>query len=688
MGTRLGRYVMLKHLATGGMADVLLGRSDGIEGFERYVVLKRIRPEYAKDQQFIRMFLDEARVAATLHHQHIVQVHDIGESDGEYFIAMEYLHGEDVRTLLSNASKSRTHVALGFAVAIISAVAGGLHYAHERLGNDKRPLNIVHRDVSPSNIFIGYDGSIKIVDFGIAKASMREETRSGNLKGKLAYMSPEQCTGGEVDRRSDVYALGVVLYELATTSRMFKGENDYLVMEQIVKGRVTPPLVRRPNLPPELAEIIMRAVAPDPANRYATADELRIALDQFAVKAALIASSSTIAAYMRKKFGQRPEPWLDLPGVPDGSLDEVRTLIGEPLPNHSWTEMPRVDGENVRASNRHGRSTPTTTGPVNVITNEIALDGFMRDGAQAPLLTARPSLPQPTGSKMGWESQRPETMLHRVPVQKIAIGLGLLALCAVMWRLANGGTAPEPVVGFTPGTRPPPVLAAVVPAPAPPPVSAPATGMAGNIAIAPASEQPVTTRSPPGRSPRSEADDRAGRPRPAGTTTPTRREPRLTVEATPSPGPRPAAPTPAPSHAIEASPPQEELHPVLAPVPAPPVPLVPQPPLPAAPAPPPAIAASVLDANRISGDKRIVPDENTMAFIGRAGTEQVASAYKVCVTAEGTIGAVTQLKSTGFPAYDARILATIRGEWRYRPFLINGKPSPVCTGYRFIYRQK
>src|SRR3954464_6084178 len=205
MAVRLGRYEVLKHLASGGMADVLLGRTDGIEGFERHVVLKRIKPEHAKDARFIRMFLDEARVAATLHHQHIVQVHDIGESAGEYFIAMEYLHGEDVRTLLSNASKSRTHVALGFAVAIVSAVAAGLHYAHERLGSDKRPLQIVHRDVSPSNILVGYDGSIKIVDFGIAKASMREETRSGNLKGKLAYMSPEQCTGGEVDRRSDVY---------------------------------------------------------------------------------------------------------------------------------------------------------------------------------------------------------------------------------------------------------------------------------------------------------------------------------------------------------------------------------------------------------------------------------------------------------------------------------------------------
>src|SRR4051794_38882564 len=290
MVSRLGRYVVLKHLASGGMADVLLARTEGIEGFERHVVLKRIKPEHAKDQRFIRMFLDEARVAATLHHQHVVQVHDIGESEGEYFIAMEYLHGEDVRTILSTASKMRQHVPLGCAMAVVSAAAAGLHYAHERRGADKRPLGIVHRDVSPSNVLVGYDGSIKVVDFGIAKASMRQETRSGSLKGKVSYMSPEQCKGAEVDRRSDVYALGVVLYELATTTRLFKGENDYLVMDQIVNGGASRPRVPRPDLPNELWAIIMRAIAPDPERRSFTADELRVALDQFANKAGLTAA--------------------------------------------------------------------------------------------------------------------------------------------------------------------------------------------------------------------------------------------------------------------------------------------------------------------------------------------------------------------------------------------------------------
>ena len=165
MGERLGRFTILKHLASGGMADVLIARSDGIEGFERHVVVKRIRAELAKDQRFIQMFLDEARVAAGLHHQNIVQVHDIGEANGEYFFTMEYLHGEDLRRMLSTVSRSGVHMPLGYLIAIISAVASGLHYAHERRGPDGKPQEIVHRDVSPSNILVGYDGSVKVVDF-------------------------------------------------------------------------------------------------------------------------------------------------------------------------------------------------------------------------------------------------------------------------------------------------------------------------------------------------------------------------------------------------------------------------------------------------------------------------------------------------------------------------------------------
>jgi serine/threonine protein kinase len=334
---RLGRYTILRHLASGGMADVLLGRADGtdshIAGFERHVVVKRIKSEHAKDKRFIQMFLDEARLAATLHHQNVVQVHDIGEVNGEYFFAMEYLHGEDLRKILGAVSKLKTHVPLANVIAIISAAAAGLHYAHERRGNDKKRLEIVHRDVSPSNIIVGYDGSVKVVDFGIAKARMRGvETRTGTLKGKVSYMSPEQCKGtSAIDRRSDVYSLGVVLYELATTARLFKAESDYLVMDAIVNGKVLLPRVKRPDLPNDLSSIIMRALAVDPARRYQTADELRVALEECAADAGLVVSTSALATHMHKLFGDKPEPWLE------GNERASGADLSDP--QHSWSDL-------------------------------------------------------------------------------------------------------------------------------------------------------------------------------------------------------------------------------------------------------------------------------------------------------------------------------------------------------------
>jgi len=505
MGARLGRYTVLKHLATGGMADVLLGRTDGIEGFARHVVLKRIKPEHARDQRFIRMFLDEARVAANLHHQHIVQVHDIGESAGEYFIAMEYIHGEDVRTILSSASKSRAHVPLGHAIAIVSAAAAGLHYAHERRGADKRPLGIVHRDVSPSNILVGYDGSVKVVDFGIAKATMRQETRSGGLKGKVSYMSPEQCKSNEIDRRSDVYSLGVVLYELATTTRLFKGENDYLVMDQIVNGRVSLPRVRRPDLPNELSAIVMRALAPDPERRFFTADELRVALDQFAAKSGLTTSTSGIAAYMRKQFGERPEPWLEPAGQRGATYDDVQTSVGD-VRAASWTELPRA--ESLRSTGAIAR----VSGPIaatgafpTVQASESAqapaaqdgADG--RPGARADRSSARlPSTPPPTESKMGWESQPPPAPTPRgfSPAKLAMICAPLIVILGVaIWRLAGSG-ANAPIAATSK-----PALAQLPPAPLVTPIPEPAHGAAPDPAAAPVVSPEVTVHNEPSRRP-------------------------------------------------------------------------------------------------------------------------------------------------------------------------------------------
>ncbi|HEX3765303.1 MAG TPA: protein kinase [Kofleriaceae bacterium] len=487
MRARLGRYEVLKHLASGGMADVLLGRTEGIEGFERHVVLKRIKPVHAQDLRFIRMFLDEARLAANLHHQHIVQVHDIGEAAGEYFIAMEYLHGEDVRTILSTASRSRQHVPLGYAMAIVSAAAAGLHYAHERRGPDKRLLGIVHRDVSPSNILVGYDGSIKIVDFGIAKASARQETRSGSLKGKVSYMSPEQCKSAESDRRSDVYSLGVVLYELSTTSRLFKGANDYLVMDQIVNGRVPLPRVRRPDLPSELSAIIMRAIATDPERRFSTADELRRAIDHVADRLGLTASSSAIAAYMRQQFGDKPEPWLELGGQVVASLDG---LGDGSRPHGGWTELWRSDGLSRSSGPSRGGGSPSAggaprgSGPVPRPSGTGVGDDAPRSAGEPSVRRSDPRASTAlTDAKMGWESQRPARAGRAIPAWTAAIAVPLVASIGLgIWWFAG---REAPAVG---GIATPAAVAphAPVPMPGPSPAHAPMATPPPAIAAAPA----------------------------------------------------------------------------------------------------------------------------------------------------------------------------------------------------------
>ena len=294
------------------MADVLLARTDGIAGFERHVVIKRIHAELLEEPRYVKMFLDEARLAASLHHHNIVQVNDIGEENGEYFFAMEYVHGEDARTLLVEASQRGEQIPLEHVVTIITAAAAGLHHAHEQRNLDGSPLHIVHRDVSPANILVGYDGAVKVADFGIALAAHRaEQTQSGVLKGKVAYMSPEQCNCDPVDRRSDVFALGIVLYELATVRPCFAGDNDFMTMSAIVGGKIDKPSEFRKDLPPQLEAIIMKALAKTADARYQSANELRIALEQFAADAGLRTSTTALADYMKKQFGVKALPWQE-----------------------------------------------------------------------------------------------------------------------------------------------------------------------------------------------------------------------------------------------------------------------------------------------------------------------------------------------------------------------------------------
>ncbi len=321
---QLGRYQVLKQLATGSIADVLLARASGLEGFARHVVIKRIHPELAREQRFVDAFLEEARISASLHHQHIVQVHDIGDEGGAIFFAMEYVHGEDCRKLLNRVRDREELMPLQHVVSIVMATAAGLHYAHEQTKPTGESKGIVHRDIAPANILIGYDGSVKLVDFGLAKAAQRSTnaTSSGTLKGKSSYMSPEQCTGKPLDRRTDTWSLGIVLYELLTAQRLFKGINEFMTMAAIVDGEIPRPSTLRPDVPPALDEIVMRSLSRSVDARYQTAEAMRESLEAFAISQELRTSHKALADYLVSQFGERQEPWLADP-EPDPAWAEV-----------------------------------------------------------------------------------------------------------------------------------------------------------------------------------------------------------------------------------------------------------------------------------------------------------------------------------------------------------------------------
>ncbi|AUX37877.1 MULTISPECIES: protein kinase domain-containing protein [Sorangium] len=307
----LGKYRLLKKIGMGGMAEIWVASVAGISGVRKICVVKRILPHLVDSPEFVRMFLDEARIAATLDHPNLVQMYDIEEVDGVPVIAMEYLHGEDLRTIKKSLRSANRRMPVEHAITIAAAVAAGLHYAHEKVGFDGKPLDIVHRDVSPHNVFVTYDGAVKILDFGIAKAANRvNETRDGALKGKVPYMSPEQCTSEQLDRRSDIYSVGILLYEMSTGSRLFRrGATEFELMRAIVEDPVMPPSQVCDDYPPELERIVLKCLERDREKRYATARDLQIDLEAFARQERLATSSLALSSFMAELFGQRVEAW-------------------------------------------------------------------------------------------------------------------------------------------------------------------------------------------------------------------------------------------------------------------------------------------------------------------------------------------------------------------------------------------
>ncbi|HOI12175.1 MAG TPA: serine/threonine-protein kinase, partial [Myxococcota bacterium] len=298
-GQRFGRYDVVRPLGAGGMGEILLARQAGLPGVERRVVIKKILPHLARETDFIERFVDETRVAASLTHGNIVQVYEVGQVDGEYFMAMEYVDGMDLKEMMAVLRQEDRRIPEPLALYVLVEVAKALAYAHERRGPDGASMGIVHRDVSPANLLLSRDGQVKLADFGVAKAAARLSlSLPGTLHGKVYYMSPEQVSGGDVDARSDIFSLGVVAYEMLSGQRPFEGPSDVAVIDRVRRCDPVPLSQVAPWIAPSLDALVMRALQARPEDRYPTMEAFGQALTSYLLEAHTIVSARTLADFL------------------------------------------------------------------------------------------------------------------------------------------------------------------------------------------------------------------------------------------------------------------------------------------------------------------------------------------------------------------------------------------------------
>jgi serine/threonine-protein kinase len=438
-----GKYRIVRRLASGGMAEVFRAQVVGPEGFEKDVCLKRVLPHLARDSEFVEMFKAEARLAAKLQHTNIVQIFDFGEEDGSYYLAMEYVDGRDLRGILKLAQDRSRVLPPGLAAFITAEAAKGLSYAHTRR-EGSTPLNIVHRDISPHNILISWNGEVKVADFGIAKAASRASaTRTGVLKGKIAYMSPEQARGDTVDARSDLFSLGLVLYEMLTGTRPFQGATETETLGRVLHHNISPPLTLNPDIPEPLSQLTMHSLERDRTARFATAEEMSRELSRFLFTLPPEeATASALAAFL-----------ADL---------------------HEGADLPEEPGHTQLAGDAVQSPTITAGGPYPV--GRPGDPTRVRDDTidSAPVALTRSEVVR--GRKLT-RSRRPAVI---AAVVVVVVGGG--AAAGMLWwfdepssakrghAVSLPSPAPAPVAAVLPaGPPPPPPPPAPAPAPAPPP---------------------------------------------------------------------------------------------------------------------------------------------------------------------------------------------------------------------------
>lgn len=420
---RLGRYRLIAEIGHGGMAEVYLALLEGELGFNKLLVLKQIRPELAEDPEMMAMFLDEARLSARLHHPNVVETHEVAQEDGRTFMAMEYLEGQSLHRILH---RLRRHGGLpqSMHLQILADALAGLHHAHELADWDETPLGVVHRDLTPQNVFVTYEGTVKVVDFGIAKVKgASAETRVGVVKGKVAYMAPEQARGEAVDRRTDIFAAGIMLWEAATGARPFRGLSEVEILHRLIHGEVPSARAVNPAIPEALAAIVDKAVALTRGERYATAAELRAALEGYLETTANRPKARDLGRLLARHFAEdraRLKACLEeeLRENPAGAVGVPQLHAADPILDERTPDA-AVAGQTVRRAH-HSAGT----------------------GSSLPGV-ARPSAPHPLGRQ-------------RVVV---AVGLALTAAIAALsvslWR-SRPVARPEPAIVAIATNMPPP----------------------------------------------------------------------------------------------------------------------------------------------------------------------------------------------------------------------------------------
>ncbi|HEX4952197.1 MAG TPA: TonB family protein [Thermoanaerobaculia bacterium] len=434
-GQPFGPYMLLERIAVGGMAEVWKARRSGVEGFEKTLAIKRILPHLTENSAFVTMFVDEAKLAALLSHPNIIHIYDLGRLGSDYYIAMEYVEGHNLREILTTARDRDAKVPVGLALLIGARLASALEHAHHKRGADGRELGLVHRDVSPQNVLISNDGEIKLCDFGIVKAvSKASHTQMGALKGKLQYMSPEQAWGRPVDGRSDLFSLGALLFETLTGRRLFPGDNEVVILDAVRDGRVTSVRELDPTIPEAVEEVVDKALAKNPDERYATAGEMQQAIESLLYELKPTPSQSELGSWMRRLFAGELLATASAPTfrpAATATLDEARPTPTPPAPVTPFEPMPSSPP-----------SSRPSLGAEPAPTMRLPQVGATPVGAKAPpVVEAMPAPPNVTAD-LGEPARKGENRLPLILAAVLALVLIGLGLYWTLGRKGGGEVAP------------------------------------------------------------------------------------------------------------------------------------------------------------------------------------------------------------------------------------------------------